>query len=174
MKTTCLVLSALLLAAAGCAPRASIREPVIVTGTATDCSRGEVIKLHGLEVRAFDPSRHQVLVTLLRSMDTVTWVGDGVESMARFEPMYGRMRDLLQSSTPAARDSTTQTGTFRLSVPASDSVLVIGQADLEDEPIYYAYKMLNGRYDVAFELDMSRGGCARRKSVADKRSTEKR
>lgn len=112
-----------------------------------------------MEVVALDPSAHQELVILLRSMDTVTWVGDGVESMARVERMYGRMVDLLESSTPLARDTTTASGTFTLSVPSADSVLVIADAEMEDTPIYYAYAMLNARSNTDFELDMSIGRC---------------
>ena len=113
---------------------AASRQPVVITGTATDCHRGNVIKIHSMEVVALDPSAHQELVSLLRTMDTVTWAGDGTEAMSRFEPMYGRMVDLLESSTPLARDTTTATGTFTLSIASADSVLVIADADLENTP----------------------------------------
>jgi hypothetical protein len=133
-------------------------EPVVITGTATDCEGGAVITIHSMEVRALDPSTHKELVRLLRSMDTLTWVGDGVATQARFEPMYSRMVYLYRSSTPLARDTTTRAGTFTLTVPSSDSVLVIAHADSEEEPVY-AYRMVNARTNVKFELDMSRGYC---------------
>ena len=133
--------------------------PVVITGTATDCEGGAVINIHSMEVRALDPSTHKELVRLLRSMDTLTWVGDGVATQARFEPMYSRMVYLYRSSTPLARDTTTRTGTFSLTVPSSDSVLVIADADSEDDPVY-AYRMVNARTSVNFELDMSRGDCS--------------
>jgi hypothetical protein len=72
--------------------------------------------------------------------------------------MYSRMVYLFRSSTPLARDSTTAVGTFSLPVPSSDSVLVIADADLEDDPVY-GYRMVNARTNVNFELDMSGGQC---------------
>jgi hypothetical protein len=134
---------------------------VVLAGTATDCDRGEVIKIHSMDVRALSPSKHRDIIVLLRSMDTVTWEGDGVESMRRFEPLYERMVDLLVKSKPLAHDTTTQSGKFSLTVPLADSVVVIGQADLEDEPTYHAYKMVSARNSATFELDMSDAECSK-------------
>jgi hypothetical protein len=131
---------------------------VVITGTATDCEGGAVINIHSMEVRALDPSTHKELVRLLRSMDTLTWVGDGVATQARFEPMYSRMIDLYRGSSPLARDSTAAAGTFSLTVPPSDSVLVFADEESEED-IVYAYRMVNARTNVNFELDMSRGAC---------------
>lgn len=151
IKSLAILVSAAMIGAA------ATQQPVVISGTATDCIDLEVIKVQQMEIRALDPAKHQELINVLKSMDTVTWVGDGVESMARWEPMFGRMLDLLASSTPLARDTTSETGAFRLTVPSMDSVLVIAEAS-EDDP-YFAYKMVGARSNLAFELDMSRGDC---------------
>jgi hypothetical protein len=141
--------------------RGHCRPKVVLNGTATDCEQGQVIKIPFMEVRAFDPSANRELVTLLRTMDTVTRSGDGTDRMSRIEPMYVRVLDLWARSSPIARDSTTEVGTFSLTVPSADSVLVIGHAPIEDVPVYYAYAMLKARSNTDFELDMSRGYCRR-------------
>jgi hypothetical protein len=69
------------------------------------------------------------------------------------------MIDLYRGSTPLTRDSTTAAGTFSLTVPPSDSVLVIADEDSEED-IVYAYRMVNARTNVNFELDMSHGDCS--------------
>jgi hypothetical protein len=150
-------LATLLLAAvAACAAN---QRAAVLSGTVTDCDDDQVIGIRQIEVKALDPATNRDLVALLRSMDTVTWVGNGVESMARFEPMYGRMLGLLRRSTTLARDSTTEEGSFSLSVAASDSVLLIADAQVEDEPVYYAYRMVGARKHTTVELDMSHGQC---------------
>lgn len=135
------------------------QDPVVLSGTAIDCVRGEIIRIPGLEVRALNPATHQNLMDVLQRMDTLTWAGDGSEAMGRFEPMYEQMVGLLKSSTPLALDSTAVDGTFTLAVPSSDSVLVIAQMDIEDVTAYWAHMIVGARNGVAFELDMARGRC---------------
>jgi hypothetical protein len=110
-----------------------------------------------MEVRAFDPAKNQELLKVLRTMDTVSWVGDGVESMHRWSPLDIRMHDLLETAKPIARDTTGNAGTFSLTVPSLDSVLVI--AEYGDEEPNFTFKMVGARSKLVFDLDMSDGHC---------------
>ena len=142
-------------------------ERVVLNGSAINCEDGRIIKIPDLEVRALDASTNQKLVSLLRTMDTVTWVGDGVESMSRYEDLYEQVVTIFRSSKPLAQDTTSATGIFSLSVPSSDSIVVIAQADIEDMPVFYGYRMVAARRNATVEVPMFRVPCVKRKTVSD-------
>lgn len=50
-------------------------------------------------------------------------------------------------------------GTFSITISPIDSVLVVGYANVEDEPYVWDYKIMPGVVSRSFILDMSRGQC---------------
>jgi hypothetical protein len=58
-------------------------------------------------------------------------------------------------------DSTSSTGSFSLTLPSRDSVLVLTFAHRNDAPLYYQYQMVGARLNVSLLFDMSGAGAAR-------------
>lgn len=132
---------------------------VVVTGTATDCFQAGRVQVSDVSVSAFSGD-NAALVSLLRSMDTITFAEQDADAMSRFEGKYLELISLADTSAALGRDTTNLTGAFTLDVPPGDSLLIFGYAELEDEPFYYGYKVVGGQVSQAVELDMSLGGCA--------------
>lgn len=135
---------------------------VVLSGTAQSCSGGKppvTVGVKGISLSAFNTTKVPSLVTLLRSMDTATFP-DSV-AMAQFTTKYDQMVSLTNSSTALVRTTSASTGAFSVSISPIDSVLIVGFADNEGQPFYYNYKILGGRSNASFVLDMSRGDCSR-------------
>jgi hypothetical protein len=156
--------SAAFIISGSAAPKATVSgsaaPKVTLTGKAQDCHPGKPIRLVGIpgvSVSAFQVSKVPVLMSNLKTMDTTTITGEA--SMIRLDSLSRQTYRLENSSTALLRGTSDSTGTFKLSVPVTDSVVVYGTADDTDEPTYQAYKTMSGRANVSFVLDMSHGGC---------------
>ena len=66
-------------------------------------------------------------------------------------PIRQTLRAFFRTSAPD--------GTFSIFISAVDTVLVVGYANMEDEPYVYDYKIMPAVTDMSFILDMSRGQC---------------
>jgi hypothetical protein len=135
---------------------------VVLSGTAQSCSGGKppvTVGVKGISLSAFNTTKVPSLVTLLRGMDTATFP-DSV-AMAQFTTKYNQMVSLTNSSTALVRTTSGSTGAFSVSISPIDSVLIVGFANDEGQPFYYNYKIVCGRSNASFVLDMSRGDCSR-------------
>lgn len=132
---------------------------VTLTGAAKDCQGRTLVQVPGVTVAAFNPTRNKKIVDLLKSMDTAVFADADTAAMTRFGSKYAQLIGLVTNSTALARTTSNSTGDFTLSVTTIDSALVVGYEDVEDEPNYYSYRMVGGRANNTFFLDMSRGVC---------------
>ena len=127
---------------------------VVLTGAAKDCQGRTYVQVPGVTVAAFSPTKNRKMVDLLKSMDTAVFVDGDTAAMTRFGSQYSQLVGLVTASTALARATSSSTGDFSLTIAALDSALVVGYADVEDEPYYYTYRMVGGRANSVFALDM--------------------
>jgi hypothetical protein len=158
-------------AAAESVTRTTSGQSVVISGKALDCfppEDGQPMRptpIEALPVKAFDPASNGNLVASLRSLDTLvrSFASDDSAGVSHWNSEYVLLERLFTTATALAIDSTSSTGSYSLTVPSMDSVLVLGFTEVEDEPSYYQYKMLGARSNVSFLLDMSKGGCGPRR-----------
>lgn len=132
---------------------------VVLTGTAKDCFQAARVTAPNVAVAAFDPGTNPGILNLFRTLDTVSFADDNADAMPLFDSTYTQLMGLIETSTALARGTSNSVGAFSFSVPARDSILVVGHQEVEDEPFYYGYAMVNGQTSAQFALDMSRGAC---------------
>jgi hypothetical protein len=132
---------------------------VVLTGAAKDCNGRTLVQVPGVTIAAFSPTKNRKMVDLLKSMDTAVFVDSDTAAVTRFGSKYTQLIGMVMSSTALARTTSNATGDFTLSIASIDSALVVGYEDVEDEPNYYTYRMVGGRANTTFFLDMSRGVC---------------
>jgi hypothetical protein len=135
-------------------------QSVVISGKVTDCfTAGHEYDVRAFPVKAFDPSSNVKLVSLLRSSDTVTFFSESAASRAQANAEYDQIKSLFTTATALAADSTSSTGSYSLTVPSMDSVLLFGFEEREDVPEYYQYHMVSGRSNVFVLFDMGGGQC---------------
>lgn len=133
---------------------------VTLSGKAQSCHPGTPIRLVGIRsvnVSAFQVSKVPTIMLNLKTMDTLT-ITDGT-SMIRLDTLARQTYRLVNSSTALARAVSDSTGSFKLIIPVTDSVVVYGEGDDPDTPVDQAFKTMSGRANSSFVLDMSNGGC---------------
>jgi hypothetical protein len=152
---------ATILVALAAATALPARDPkVTLSGKAQSCHPGTPIRLVGIRsvnVSAFQVSKVPTIMVKLKTMDTLT-ITDGA-SMIRLDTLARQTYRLVNSSTALARAVSDSTGSFKLSIPVTDSVVVYGEGDDPDTPVDQAFKTISGRANSSFVLDMSNGGC---------------
>jgi hypothetical protein len=134
---------------------------VVLRGAAQDCFQGRQEAVGGVSVTAFDFKQAGRLFAQLKRMDAASFAVGDTLAMARFDVQYSRMLALLRATPRLARAMSGDDGKFSFPVAATDSVLVVGYEEMEDEPYYYASAIVPSRASRSFILDMSRGGCAK-------------
>jgi hypothetical protein len=97
-------------------------------------------------------------MTKLKEMDTTT-IANGVWPM-RLDTLAKQADSLANISVALVRVVSDSTGTLKLVVPVTDSVVVYGLGHNEDDPFNQVYTTMSGRANKSFILDMSEGGCA--------------
>jgi hypothetical protein len=134
---------------------------VLLSGRARDCFEGKPQSVSAVIVTAFDLKYARRLSGQLRRMDKSTFADGDSLAMSRFDVQYSTLVGLLLRTRNLGRAKSAADGRFSFRVPPSDSVLVVGYEEMEDEPYYYAYAIVPGRANRSFILDMSRGRCAK-------------
>lgn len=135
-------------------------QTVTLRGTATDCFAGQAIKSPEVRIAAFDAARSKEMLKTLRAMDeSGIYVEGDTNYMRRLGRQYDRVTQLTKSSRALARVISDAEGLFTLRIAPTDSVLIFGYEETEDEPFYYSYTVVAGRASRSVNLDMTRGGC---------------
>jgi hypothetical protein len=134
-------------------------QTVVISGSAKDCFvPGQERGVPALDVRAIDPSTNSTLVGVLHSLDTLNMIGPPPAS-ANWNSAYNQLKSLWGTTTALTHDSTSSTGSFSLTIPSMDSVLVLTFAEVEDANAYYQYEMVGARSSQSLLFDMSGAGC---------------
>jgi hypothetical protein len=90
-------------------------------------------------------------------MDTLTITSEA--SMIRLDTLTWHTYRLVNSSTALARVVSDSTGSFKLIILVTGSVLVYGEGDDQDTRFDQAFTTMSGRANRSVVLDMSQGGC---------------
>lgn len=133
---------------------------VTLSGKAQTCHPGTPIRLlgsRGVNISAFQVSKVPLLMSKLKTMDTTTIVNEA--SMLRLDTLSIAADSLANSSTALLRVVSDSLGSFKLSIPVTDSVLVYALGHDEDDPVNQTFITISGRADRSFIIDMSHGGC---------------
>jgi hypothetical protein len=136
-----------------------MRPAVQLTGTVKDCDGDSELRVSGVTVEAFDKARNPQIIAALETLDTTKFDESNLSVMTRFGEKYSRLMDLLENVSAITGATSDSDGKVTLNFRGADSVVIVGHADLEDVPYYWAYTTLSGRTSSAFVLDMSRGEC---------------
>jgi hypothetical protein len=153
-------IATILVALAAVSALAASAPKVTLSGKAQSCYSGTPIRLLGIKsvnVSAFQVSKVPTIMSNLKTMDTLTITDEA--SMIRLDTLARQTYRLVNSSNALARAVSDSTGSFKLSIPVTDSVVVYGEGDDPDTPVDQAFKTMSGRANSSFVLDMSNGGC---------------
>lgn len=153
-----------------CAGLLGIAEPVVLaaqgnvtlSGTAKNCFNTATVPVSGVSVGFFQVSKARRLVVHLDSMARFPGFGpDGGDATAtaKFDVLETEMQSMWRRTRALARKTSAADGTFSITISPVDSVLVLGWANVEDEPYVYDFKTVPATASTSFILDMSRGGC---------------
>jgi hypothetical protein len=135
---------------------------VTLSGTAKTCFNTEIVPVRGVSVGFFRVSKARRLAAHLDSMARFPGfgpTGGDASATAKFDALETEMQNLWRHTPALGRKASAADGTFSLIVSPVDSVLVLGWANVEDEPYVYDFKTMPATTSTSFILDMSRGGC---------------
>jgi hypothetical protein len=136
---------------------------VTLAGTAKTCFNTQTVPVTGVSVGFFRVSKARTLVAHLDSMARFPGfgpTGGDAAATAKFDALETAMQNLWRRTPALGRKTSAADGTFSLTLSPVDSVLVLGWANVEDEPYVYDFKTMPATESTSFILDMSRGGCA--------------
>lgn len=132
----------------------------LLDGTAQLCpeddAKGDTAGVHGVHVYAFDAATARPILASLHTLDTVSWGGDGVQSMNSFNAEYPKLMALVERTSKLGRATSNGNGDFQITVPQVDSVLLFAEEELEDQPFFFASKVVatKGQKEVRVVLPM--------------------
>lgn len=152
--------SVALAALAACAFSAANARKVVLSGTAKSCYPGQpalIVGVDSVRVSTFQVSKVPTLMASLKTLDTASTRTAAL--FAHTDSLYSTLLSQVNRTTALARATSNTSGAFQVMIAPVDSVLVFGYAHDEDVPFLYSYKILSGRANLSFTLDMSRGGC---------------
>jgi hypothetical protein len=119
---------------------------ILLTGTAQLCpeedTKGDTAGVRGVHVYAFDAAKVPRIRASLAALDTISWSGDGVEAMHTFSAEYAELMTLLKQTPNLGGGTSNGNGDFRITVPRADSVLLFAEEELEDQPFFFASKVI--------------------------------
>src|SRR5207302_3142524 len=92
----------------------------------------------------------------LYSLDTVSWSGDAVTAMHTFSGEYTKLVTALKRTPQLGAALSDGNGDFKIAVAPADSVLLFAAQELEDQPFFFASKVVatKGRDEVRVVLPM--------------------
>jgi len=132
----------------------------LLDGTAQLCpeddAKGDTAGVRGVHVYAFDAAKAQKIRASLYTLDTVSWSRDGVEAMHTFSAEHAKLITAVKRTTKLGAATSNGNGDFQITVPHADSVLLFAEEELEDQPFFFASKVVatKGRAEVRVILPM--------------------
>jgi hypothetical protein len=128
----------------GLSPRLSSK--VLLEGTAQLCpeddAKGDTAGVRGVHVYAFDAAKVPKIRSSLAALDTISWAGDGVQAMHTFSAEYAELLTVLKQTPTLGTAASNASGAFQITLPRADSVLLFAEQELEDEPFFFASKVI--------------------------------
>jgi hypothetical protein len=119
---------------------------VVLEGTAQLCpeddAKGDTAGVRGVHVYAFDAAKVPKIRASLAALDTISWAGDGVQAMHAFSAEYAELLTTLKQTPNLGSAASNANGAFQITLPRADSVLLFAEEELEDEPFFFASKVV--------------------------------
>jgi hypothetical protein len=119
---------------------------VVLEGTAQLCpeddAKGDTAGVRGVHVYAFDAAKVPKIRASLAALDTISWAGDGVQAMHTFSAEYAELLTTLKQTPNLGSAASNANGAFQITLPRADSVLLFAEEELEDEPFFFASKVV--------------------------------
>ena len=112
--------------------------------------------MRGVQVYAFDAVKARNIAAELYTLDTVAWAADGVQAMHTFNTEYPKLMTLVKRTPRLGAATSNGNGDFQITVPRADSVLLFAEEALEDQPFFFASKVIatKGQSEVRVILSM--------------------
>jgi hypothetical protein len=132
----------------------------LLDGTAQLCpeedAKGDTAGVRGVHVFAFDAAKAPEIGASLRSLDTLAWTADEVKAMNIFNAEYPKLMAVVKRTPKLGRATSNGNGDFQITVPRVDSVLLFAEEELEDQPFFFASKVVatKGQREVRVVLPM--------------------
>ena len=132
----------------------------LLDGTAQLCpeedSKGDTAGVRGVHVYAIDARNAQKIRASLYALDTIRWDGDGVEAMRTFSAQYTKLMAAIKATPHLGAATSNGNGDFQITVARVDSVLLFAEEEQEDQPFFFASKMVatKGQPEVRVVLPM--------------------
>jgi hypothetical protein len=135
-------------------------DKISLHGTAQLCpeedTKADTAGVRGVHVFAFDLAKAQKIRASLHALDAVDWSSDGVEAMRSFSAEYTKLMTAVKGTPTLGAAVSNGSGDFEITVPRTDSVLLFAEEELEDQPFFFASKVVptKGQDEVRVILRM--------------------
>jgi hypothetical protein len=132
----------------------------LLDGTAQLCpeedAKGDTAGVRGVNVYAFDASKAPEIGASLHSLDTLAWASDQVKAMNLFTAEYPKLLAVVKRTPSLGRATSNRNGDFQIRVPRVDSVLLFAEEELDDQPFFFASKVVatKGKQEIRVVLPM--------------------
>ena len=132
----------------------------LLDGTAQLCpeedAKGDTAGVRGVHVYAFDAAKSPGIGASLHSLDTLAWASDQVKAMNVFTAQYPKLMAVVKRTPALGRATNNGNGDFQITVSRVDSVLLFAEEELEDQPFFFASKVVatKGQREVRIVLPM--------------------
>jgi hypothetical protein len=118
----------------------------LLDGTAQLCpeedAKGDTAGVRGVNVYAFDAAKAPDIGASLHSLDTLAWASDQVKAMNIFTAEYPKLLTIVKRTPRLGRATSNRNGDFQITVSRVDSVLLFAEEELDDQPFYFASKVI--------------------------------
>lgn len=135
-----------------------------IAGRTQDCFAGQIIHPAKVDIYLLDPVRSPDVTELLDVMEKQKQDESNIKV---FFASYTRLAASVRKADALGHTRSDSTGRFRfsgLNLSPKTSVVVLGIAELEDEPAYYAFASITARRaGVPVTLDFNRGNSCKQK-----------
>jgi hypothetical protein len=150
------------------------QDRVILQGTTQDCFAGKLIHPASVDIYLLDPQSAPEIAQVLENMKKEMPHGDAPGS-DRFFASYERLKSAIRKASVLDHALSSAAGRFAFrDLKANSQVILLGLAEREDEPAYYAYKAFEIKPGLnRATLDFDKGStCEAGQNVAPVRSRD--
>jgi hypothetical protein len=127
-----------------------------LVGETQDCFAGRLIHPAQVDIYLFDSLKAPEISAILNDLEKQAPTGND-QNMTAFLATYGRLKSAIQKTKALRHVRSDEAGRFSFQgLKAETKTLVLGFAEREDEPAYYAYLSLSlrpGKNPVRLDFD---------------------
>ena len=125
-------------------------------GETQDCFAGKIIHPAQVDIYVLDPLKSPEVAAILNDMEKQLPSGNG-QNVVAFFASYQRLTSAIPKTNILMHGQSSQNGSFSFhNLKAGKKVILLGIAEREDEPAYYAYmrlKLKSGKNAVTLDFD---------------------